>query len=54
MKKPELYNITHEGKTLYENLTEEEYFEKMLDLAEEFYENGTPHPLELRTEIKEN
>ncbi len=51
MKKPESYKITHKGEVLFDNLTEEEYFQKMLDLAEEFYENGTPHPLELRTEI---
>ena len=54
MKKQELYSITHKGKVLFEDLTEEEYFDKMEELAEEFYENGTPHPLELRTEIKEN
>jgi len=24
------------------------------DLADDFFANGTPHPLELRTEIKEN
>ena len=54
MKKQELYSITHKGKGLFEDLTEEEYFDKMEELAEEFYENGTPHPLELRTSIKEN
>ena len=53
MKKQELFNISHNGKILYEGLTEEEYFDKMQDLADEYYENGTPHPLELRTEIKE-
>ena len=54
MKKPELYKITHKGEVLFENLTEEEYMEKMQDLADEFFANGTPHPLDLRTEIKEN
>ena len=54
MKKQELYKITHKGEVLFENLTEEEYFEKMQDLADKFFENGTPHPLELRTEIEEN
>ena len=54
MKKQELYSISHEGKILYEGLTEEEYFDKMQDLADEYYENGTPHPLELKTEVKEN
>ena len=54
MKKQELYKITHKGETLFENLTEEEYMNKMQDLADDFFKNGTPHPLELRTEIKEN
>ena len=52
MKKQELYSISHEGKILYEGLTEEEYFDKMQDLADEYYENGTPHPLELDTDVK--
>jgi len=54
MKKQELYSISHEGKILYEGLTEEEYFNKIQDLADEYYANGTPHPLELRTSITEN
>ena len=53
MKKPELYSISYKGKILAEGLTEEEYFDKMDELAEEFYEKGTPHPLELRTDVKE-
>ena len=52
MKKQELYSISHEGKILYEGLTEEEYFDKIQDLADEYYENGTPHPLELDTDVK--
>ena len=54
MKKQELYSISHNGKILVEGLTEEEYFTKMEELADKFYAEGTPHPLELRTEIKEN
>ena len=54
MKKQELYKITHKGEVLFENLTEEEYMDKMQDLADDLFVNGTPHPLELRTEIKEN
>ena len=49
-----LWKDSHEGKILYEGLTEEEYFDKMQDLADEYYANGTPHPLELRTSITEN
>ena len=54
MKKPELYSISHKGKVLFENLTEEEYFDKMQDLADEFFANGTPHPLELESDVKNN
>ena len=54
MKKQELYKITHKGEVLFENLTEDEYFEKMQDLADKFFANGTPHPLELRTSMTNN
>ena len=52
MKKPELYSISHKGEVLFDNLTEEEYFDKMQDLADDFFANGTPHPLELDTAVK--
>ena len=52
MKKQELYSISHKGKVLFENLTEEEYFDKMQDLADQFFADGSPHPLELRTDVK--
>ena len=54
MKKQELYSISHKGEVLFDNLTEEEYFDKMQDLADEFFANGTPHPLELRTSMTNN
>ena len=54
MKKPELYSISHKGEVLFDNLTEEEYFDKMQDLADDFYANGTRHPLELNTDVKNN
>ena len=54
MKKQELYSISYEGKILAEGLTEEEYMDKMQDLADEFFANGTPHPLELRTSMTNN
>ena len=53
MKKQELFSISLNGNVLFDNLTEEEYFDKMEELAEQFYDTGSPHPLELRTEIKE-
>ena len=54
MKKPALYSISHKGKVLFENLTEEEYFDKMQDLADQFFADGSPHPLELETDVKNN
>ena len=54
MKKQELYSISYKGEVLFDNLTEEEYFEKMQDLADDFFANGTPHPLELKTDVKNN
>ena len=46
-----LYNILCDGKTLYSNLTEEEYFDAMEDLSIEFYRTGSPHPNDLVTEL---
>ena len=54
MKKQELYSISYEGKILAEGLTEEEYFDKMQDLADQFFADGSPHPLELETDVKNN
>ena len=51
-EKPELYSISYKGEVLHENLSRDEYFEKMQDLADEFFKNGTPHPLELDTDVK--
>ena len=53
MKKQELFSISLNGNVLFDNLTEEEYMDKMQDLADEFFEKGTPHPLELVTDVKE-
>ena len=47
---PERYNIYYKDKLLYENLTEEEYMNTMEDLAQEFYEVGTPHPNDIYTQ----
>ena len=50
MKNKELYNIFEGDKLLFENLTQDEYFDAMEDLASEYYENGSHHPQGLRTE----
>ena len=45
------YNILCKGEKIYSNLTEEEYFDTMEDLAVEFYQSGSPKPEDLETEI---
>jgi hypothetical protein len=45
------YNILRRGRRIYRNLSEDEYFNIMEDLAIEYYETGSPNPNELETEI---
>ena len=45
------YSIFCKEKLLYEDLTEDEYFEKLEDLSQDFYNNGVPHPEDLKTII---
>ena len=52
MKKQELYRVRRGQEILGKNLTEEEYFDLMEDLAQEFYEGKLPNPLDLTTEIQ--
>ena len=47
----ELHTIIHKGKVLAEGLTQEEYLDKMMDLAEDFYLTGSPNPSDLETKI---
>lgn len=47
----ETYNILCKGSKIYTNLTEEEYFNTMENLAIQFYQTGSPNPEELTTEI---
>ena len=47
----ELYTVLHNGQVLAEGLTQEEYFDKLADLAEDFYVTGTPNPSEIDTQI---
>ena len=54
MKNKELYSIFEGDKLLFEDLTQDEYFNAMEDLAYEFYDNGSHNPQDLRTEIKAN
>jgi hypothetical protein len=45
------YNILCKGRKIYIDLTEEEYFNTMEDLAIDFYRTGSPNPNEIETEI---
>ena len=47
----ESYNIYCKGTKIYSDLTQEEYFDMMEDLSQEFYETGSPSPEDLYTEI---
>ena len=47
------YNILCKGRKIYSSLTEEEYFNIMEDLANDFYQTGSPNPNEIETEIFE-
>ena len=47
----EFYTILHKGQVLAEGLTQDEYFDKLADLAEDFYVTGTPNPSEIDTQI---
>ena len=51
MSTQELYTISHDGQVLFEGLTQEEYFDKLADLAEDFYSSGSPNPSELITTV---
>lgn len=46
-----MYNILCNGRKIYSNLTEKEYFDTMEDLAFQYYESGSPDPNDLETEI---
>ena len=48
------YNILCKGRKIYMNLAEEEYFNTMEDLSEQFYQTGSPNPNEIETEVIEN
>ena len=47
----ERYNILYGTKIIFKNLTVDEYFDKMDELSQEFYDTGTPNPQDLTTEI---
>jgi hypothetical protein len=52
MKNQELFDIMDGDKVLYKDLTQDEYFDTVEDLAKDFYENGYINPKDLKTVIK--
>jgi hypothetical protein len=51
MKKPELYRILCDGRVIYKDLTEDELFDVMDELSEQFYQKGLPKPDDLVVEF---
>lgn len=49
--KTDTYNILCKGRKIYSNLSEEEYFNIMEDLSNDYYRTGSPRPEDLETEI---
>jgi hypothetical protein len=47
------YNVYCKGTKIHSNLSQDDYFEIMQDLAVEFYTNGSPGPEEITTELIE-
>ena len=47
----ERYNIWCKGELIHSNLTEEEYMDTIEDLAQKFYEDGSPNPNQIETEM---
>ena len=45
------YTILIKGETKFKNLTEEEYFDIMDDLAVEYYQTGRPRPSDIETKV---
>ena len=48
------YNILIDSKVVYENLSQDEYFTTMEDLAQDFYISGVPNPQSIKTEFIED
>jgi hypothetical protein len=50
MKKQESFRILCDGRVLYQYLSQEELWEIMEDLSQQFYETGVPNPEDLVVE----
>jgi len=51
MKKQESYRILCDGRVIYSDLTEDELFDIMDELSEQFYQKGLPKPDDLMVEF---
>lgn len=45
------YNILVNGKVLFKGLTDDEMFDRLDDLALEYYQCGSPEPDKIKTQI---
>ena len=55
MKKPESsdrYTISIKDMVVWEGLSEEEMFDTLEDLAQQYYEQGHPDPKNINVEVK--
>ena len=50
MKKQESFRILCNGRVLYQSLSQEEMFDIMDELSQQFYETGLPNPGDLVVE----
>ena len=48
-----IYDVYRKDVLIASDLTEDEYFDLMEDLAQEFYKTGHPKSEDIRTEFKE-
>lgn len=45
------YNVFCKDRKIYSDLSQNEFFDVMQDLAQSFYEKGDPDPSDITTEI---
>jgi hypothetical protein len=50
MKKQESFRILCKGRVIYQNLSQDDMFDVMDDLSQQFYETGLPNPDDLMVE----
>jgi len=48
-----VYNIMCRGRVIHREISQDDFFDVMEDMAQSFYENGQPHPDEITYETIE-